>query len=134
MHWFAALILLLLLVSTAIRGWLNQRQMAAVSTHQDRVPDAFAAQIDLESHRKAARYTVARARLNRWDIVLDLLIAIALTFGGGIDALDRLWQHAGLSDLWRGTAVVLSTLLLMSVITLPLSIYRTFGIEARFGF
>jgi STE24 endopeptidase len=134
MHWFAALFLLLLLISTALRGWLNQRQIAAVSAHQDRVPEAFAAQIDLESHRKAAQYTVALARLNRWDIVFDMLIVVALTFGGGIDALDGLWQHAGLPALWRGTAVVLSTLLLISVITLPFSIYRTFGIEARFGF
>ena len=120
MHWFAALFLVLLLISTALRAWLNRRQIAAVSAHQDRVPEAFAAQIDLEAHRKAAHYTVALARLNRWDILLDALIAIALTFGGGIDALDRLWRHAGLSDLWQGTAVVLSTMLLMSALNLPL--------------
>jgi STE24 endopeptidase len=36
--------------------------------------------------------------------------------------------------VWQGTAVVLSTFLLVSLIGLPLSIWRTFGVEARFGF
>lgn len=134
LHWFSTLFVLLLLLSTALRSWLNQRQIAAVGAHRDDVPQAFAAQVDLDSHRKAADYTVALANLNRWDILFDSIIALLLTLGGGIDAIDRAWQAAGLSAVWHGTAVVLSVLLLMSALSLPLSVYRTFGIEARFGF
>jgi len=134
MHWFTLLFVLLLLVSTLLRSWLNQRQIAAVRTHRDSVPSAFAGQVDPDSHRKAADYTVALAALNRWDILLDAVVALLLTLGGGIQFIDELWQRAGLSAVWHGTAVVLSTLLAMSAIGLPLSIYRTFGIEARFGF
>lgn len=134
MHWFSTLFILLLLLSTALRSWLNQRQIAAVSAHRNCVPDAFAAQVELDSHRKAADYTVALANLNRWDILFDSIVALLLTLGGGIELIDRTWQAAGLPAVWHGTTVVLSTLLLMSALTLPLSIYRTFGIEARFGF
>ncbi|HEY5806671.1 MAG TPA: M48 family metallopeptidase [Povalibacter sp.] len=134
MHWFTLLFVLLLLASTLLRSWLNQRQINAVAAHRDRVPDAFATQVDLESHRKAADYTVALAQLNRWDIRLDALVALLLTLGGGLDAIDRTWQPLGLPGVWHGTAVVLSTLLLISAASLPLSIYRTFSIEARFGF
>jgi STE24 endopeptidase len=134
MHWFTGLFVLLLLMSTAVRSWLNQRQVAAVLRHRDRVPDAFADQIDLAAHQKAADYTIARAALNRWDVLLDAGIALALTMGGGIDAIDRWWQFAGLSRAWHGTAVVLSTMLIVSAIGLPLSLWRTFGVEARFGF
>lgn len=134
MHWFTTLFVALLLLSTALRSWLNQRQIAAVSAHRDRVPSAFAAQVDLESHSKAADYTVAQARLNRWDILLDAVVALLLTLGGGIDMIDRAWQAAELSATWHGTAVVLSTLLLISALGLPLSVYRTFRVEAKFGF
>lgn len=134
MHWFALLFLATLLLSTAVRGWLNQRQIDAVRSHQDRVPEVFAAQIDLPAHRKAAEYSLALAGLNRWDIVVDVLIVLVLTFGGGLDVLDQLWKNAGLTPLLHGTAVLLSTLVLLSAITLPFSLYRTFGIEARFGF
>lgn len=134
MHWFTGLFVLLLLTSTAMRSWLNQRQVAAVLRHRDRVPEAFAQQIDLDSHQKAADYTVAGAGLNRWDVLLDAAVALMLTLGGGLDAIDRLWTPIGLSPAWHGTAVVLSTLLAVGAVGLPLSLWRTFGIEARFGF
>ncbi|HEY0941235.1 MAG TPA: M48 family metallopeptidase [Steroidobacter sp.] len=134
MHWFTALFVLLLLASTAMRSWLNRRQVAAVLRHRAQVPEAFAQQIDLAAHQKAADYTVAGAALNRWDVLLDAVIALVLTLGGGIDAIDRAWQAAGLSPAWHGTAVVLSTFLIVGAVGLPLSLWRTFGIEARFGF
>jgi STE24 endopeptidase len=134
MHWFAGLFVLLLAASTLTRSWLNQRQVAAVLRHRDEVPPAFRAQIDLASHQKAADYTVASARIGRWDTLLDAGIALLLTLGGGLSAIDRTWQAAHLPAVWHGTAVVLSTLLLVSLVGLPLSIWRTFGVEARFGF
>ena len=134
MHWFAGLFVLLLVASTLTRSYLNQRQVAAVQRHRGAVPEAFRAQIDLESHQKAADYTVASARVSRWDTLLDAAVALLLTLGGGLSAIDRAWQAAHLPAVWHGTAVVLSTFLLVSLIGLPLSIWRTFGVEARFGF
>jgi len=134
MHWFTALFMALLLTGTAIRGWLLQRQVAAVRRNRDRVPEAFAEQIELAAHQKAADYTVASAAVSRWDTLLDTAIALLLTVGGGIALVDRGWAAAGLSPVLHGTAVVLSITLLSSLLALPVSIWRTFGVEARFGF
>lgn len=134
MHWFAGLFVLLLAASTLTRSWLNQRQVTAVRRHRDDVPEAFRAQIDLASHQKAADYTVASAQIGRWDTLLDAALALLLTLGGGLSAIDRWWQAVHLPAVWHGTAVVLSTFLLVSLLSLPLSIWRTFGVEARFGF
>jgi STE24 endopeptidase len=134
MHWFAGLFVLLLVASTLMRSWLNQRQVAAVQRHRHEVPEAFRAQIDLAAHQKAADYTVASAQISRWDNLLDAALALLLTLGGGLDAIDSAWQAAQLPAVWHGTVVVLSTFLLLSLVGLPLSIWRTFGVEARFGF
>ena len=134
MHWFAGLFVILLVASTLTRSWLNQRQVAAVQRHRDEVPEAFRAQIDLAAHRKAADYTVASAQIGRWDNLLDAALALLLTLGGGLSAIDSAWQAAHLPAVWHGTVVVLSTFLLVSLIGLPLSLWRTFGVEARFGF
>ena len=134
MHWFTQLFLLFLLLSTAVRSWLNQRQRQAVLSHRDEVPAEFAGQVDLAAHQKAADYTLALNRLGRLDMLLDAIVVMGLTIGGGIQWLDRLWQPLHLTSLWHGTAVVISVLLLTSVVGMPLSLYRTFGIEARFGF
>jgi STE24 endopeptidase len=133
-HWFAGLFVLLLIAATLTRSWLNQRQVAAVLRHRDEVPEAFRAQIDLAAHQKAADYTVASAQIGRWDNLLDAVVALVLTLGGGISIIDGWWQAAHLPAVWHGTVVVLSTFLLVSAIGLPLSIWRTFGVEARFGF
>ena len=134
MHWFTGLFVLLLVASTLTRSWLNQRQVAAVQRHRDEVPQAFRAQIDLASHQKAADYTVASARISRWDTLLDAAVVLLLTLGGGLSAIDSWWQAAHFPAVWHGTAVVLSTFLLVSLVGLPLSAWRTFGVEARFGF
>jgi STE24 endopeptidase len=133
-HWFAGLFVLLLVAATLTRSWLNQRQVAAVLRHRNEVPEAFRAQIDLPSHQKAADYTVASAQIGRWDNLLDAVVALVLTLGGGLSVIDSWWRTLHLPDVWHGTAVVLSTFLLVSAIGLPLSIWRTFGVEARFGF
>jgi STE24 endopeptidase len=134
MHWFTLLFVGFLVAGTLVRSWLNQRQITAVQRHRDAVPAAFASQIDLEAHQKAADYTAAGGALARWDNLLDAAVALLLTIGGGISLIDAGWRTLTLPMLWHGTAVVLSTVLLMSAISLPLSLYRTFGIEARFGF
>jgi STE24 endopeptidase len=134
MHWFAGLFVILLVASTLTRSWLNQRQVAAVQRHRDEVPEAFRSQIDLAAHQKAADYTVASAQIGRWDNLLDAALALLLTLGGGLSAIDSAWQAAHLPAVWHGTVVVLSTFLLVSLIGLPLSLWRTFGVEARFGF
>src|SRR3954454_20824625 len=107
LHWLTLLFLALLLTSTLLRSWLNQRQIAQVAKHREQVPEAFATQVDLEAHQKAADYTVALAGVNRWDILLDALVALVLPLGGGIDAVDRAWRALELSPTWHGTLVVL---------------------------
>jgi len=134
MHWFTEVFVVFIVAGTLVRSWLNQRQILAVQRHRERVPEPFADQIELAAHQKAADYTTALGRLARWDNLLDAAVALLLTIGGGISAIDALWSRLGWAEPWHGTAVVLSTILLMSAINLPLSLYRTFGIEARFGF
>jgi STE24 endopeptidase len=134
MHWFTWLFVIALLSTALIRAWLSLRQTSAVRRHRSQVPEAFASQIELAAHQKAADYTIARASIGRWDLLLDTALALVLTLGGGIDAIDALWRGAELSPTLHGTAVVLSTLLIVSAAGLPLSIWRTFGVEAKFGF
>lgn len=126
--------LLAVLMSTALRMWLTQRQMRSVTRHRATVPGAFAGTISLEEHQKAADYTLARGSLNQFDTLLGSAVLLATTLGGGLNWLESRWQLVGLTAPWHGVAVIASLLLLTSLIDLPLSWYRSFRIEARFGF
>ncbi len=121
------------LLWTAFSLHLSRRQTAHVSRHRDAVPADFAATVALDDHRRAADYTVARERLARLDAVLDAVLSLAWVLGGiGLlhGALARLLPPS----LTLGVAFLVGTGVVGAVVGLPLSLYRTFGLEARFGF
>jgi STE24 endopeptidase len=119
---------------TLTRLWLGSRQIAAVQAHRDQVPEPFRGQIALADQQKAADYTTARVRLGRWATVVEALVKLALTLGGGLAAVDAVWRHTGLDEPWRGAFVVATLVLLLQLVGLPFSLWRTFRLEARFGF
>ena len=134
MRWLTLLFVLAVTLGAALELWLLQRQRATVARHRNAVPAPFAASISAAQHAKAADYTIAKVYAGRIGTVVDALVILGLTLGGGIAALDGWWRHTHLTQPWLGLAVIASVALLMQLISLPLSLWRTFGIEARFGF
>ena len=126
--------LLAVMAGTVTRLWLANRQIAAVTRHRAQVPEPFAQTVSAADHHKAADYSVARTRLGRIDAVLDAVVLLGLTLGGGINAIDRQWLQLPLGEPWHGALVILSVLLIVGLIGLPLSLWSTFKVEARFGF
>jgi STE24 endopeptidase len=121
--------------ATAVRLWLALRQIRHVGAHRDRVPEGFAETIPLAAHQKAADYCDARTRVGMIDIGLGALVLLALTLGGGLQAIADAWARVlEPGGLWHGVALIVSVVVLVSALELPLAIYRTFVIEARFGF
>ena len=134
MNWLTSLFIAAVAISTALELWLSQRQIAAVTAHRDHVPEPFAASVSAVEHAKAADYTIAKARFGRVAEIMNAVITLALTIGGGITAIDALWRRTGWSQPWLGLVVIGSVFLLTGIINLPLSIWSTFRLEARFGF
>ena len=123
-----------LLAHVALKLWLNTRQVRHVAAHRSQVPAAYAQTISLGEHHKAADYTLAKARLAQWDILLDALVLLGWTLLGGLDALNQ-WLLSFMSPgLTQQMALVVSFMLIGGLLGLPLSLVQTFGVEQRFGF
>ena len=134
MNAFTLLFFLLVLLEATIRAWLARRQAGCVARHRAEVPAPFRDHIPLPAHQKAADYTIARMRLGLVDLAVGSLLLVAWTLGGGLELLDRGWRALELGPVATGTGFLLSGVLLMGLLELPLSAWRTFGIEQRFGF
>lgn len=134
MSWLTVIFILAVIGGTALQLWLSGRQVAAVASHRARVPEPFGAQISSSDHAKAADYTIATVRFRRIETVFDAAVLLILTIGGGLDAIDTLWRRTGWSQPWLGTAVILTLLCLTGALGLPFALWRTFRLEARFGF
>lgn len=129
--------LALVAANLCVKLWLNQRQSSSVQRHQVTVPETFVNVISLEAHQKAAAYTRAKARLSQWSLLIDTLWLLILTLGGGINVLYTFALQMSGNDaagLITGLVFLVSLGVLSGLIDLPLSIYRQFSLEARFGF
>ncbi|MGH8262719.1 MAG: M48 family metallopeptidase [Steroidobacterales bacterium] len=119
---------------TATRLWLLWRQRRAVSAARAEVPEEFAGEVPLEAHQKAADYTNAGIRVATVSVLLDAALALIVTVGGGLAWVDSFLRMQGLAGVPLGVAVIGVLAAASAIIGWPLSMYATFGVEARFGF
>jgi STE24 endopeptidase len=134
MHWPTIAFIAMVCAGVLVELWLAQRQVDAVSRHRDRVPEPFASEVSLTEHRKAADYTIAKVRFGRLATVVSAAVTLVLTVGGLMARADELWRSSGWREPWLGIAVIATVTAAMGAINIPLSLWRTFRIEARFGF
>ncbi len=133
---------LVVLLHLVLRQWLALRQVRHVAQRAGDVPAAFAGSISLADHQRAARYTLARQRLGAAHTLFDTLVFVALTWGGGLQAIyDGLGAHllplmATLpgGTLWLDFALVAVVLGLLGAAGLPFDWISRFRIEQAFGF
>ena len=125
----------MLVAVTATQLWLAKRQITHVRQHRDEVPNMFVEAVPLQSHQKAADYSVAKAQLDMVEIFVSAFVLLILTLGGLINWLSTTWERVfEPQSLSHGVALCASVAVLLGALDLPLSVYRTFVLETRFGF
>ncbi|MGS5088209.1 M48 family metallopeptidase [Hydrogenophaga sp. A37] len=131
---FTAVFCAALVLGLVVRTVLTSRQIRHVVRHRDRVPEPFVATIGLDAHRKAADYTVAKARFGMLEAALEAFLLLGWTLLGGLHWLNQTllaWMGPG---MWQQLALLGSFTLIGAVLTLPMGWWATFRLEERFGF
>ena len=117
----------------ALRVWLGSRHITHILAARGSVPEQFADRISLHAHQRAADYSVTRTRFGRLALAIEIVVLLAFTLGGGLQALHDFWSPQ-LQGVWYGVALIVSVMAISGLIDLPLSLYMQFVIEERFGF
>lgn len=129
------LFIALLALTTISRIWLGSRHIHFILGHRNAVPKAFAKNISLDAHQKAADYTSAKTKLALIETFAQAILLVVLTLGHGLQSIDSVWQaRMPNHEMLRGALVILSALMISSAVDLPFDYYKTFVIDARFGF
>tara|TARA_R110000782_G_scaffold191602_4_gene281428 strand:- start:1435 stop:2679 length:1245 start_codon:yes stop_codon:yes gene_type:complete len=131
---FTSIFVLSLGVSIVVQWFLVQRHISHIRSNRENVPDAFNDKIPVEAHHKAADYTQAKVKTGLAELIIGSVFLLLWTLAGGLQLLDNWWRSFGLSDIWTGAGFILSVFAIMSILDLPMSIYRTFKLEQSFGF
>ncbi|WP_213955557.1 MULTISPECIES: M48 family metallopeptidase [unclassified Variovorax] len=123
-----------LLVDLLLKFWLASRQIRHVAKNRNVVPADYASAITLESHQKAADYTIAKARFGLIEVAWGAALLLAWTLLGGVDLLNKAllaWLGGGMV---QQLALLGAFTAIGSLLELPFALWRTFVLEERFGF
>ena len=131
---FTTIFLAAVALTLAVDLWLALRQIASVRRHRDAVPAAFAGRIGADAHRKAADYTIAHTQLAILSSIAGTLVLVALTRGRGVAFLTGVTGILDAPPLVQDLLLIVAVVLVSGLVSLPFSAYRTFVVEARFGF
>jgi STE24 endopeptidase len=134
MNTLSTLFLVALATMLITEFWLGRRQIMSVKKHRDTVPAAFSEKIDIATHKKAADYTIARTRLGLASGLYSAVILILFTLGGGLQLIDEVSRQWFQNPLITGVVFILATVFISGLLEMPFSLYKTFGLESRFGF
>ena len=131
---FLALFTLEFLVEFTLNE-LNLRHVRARWAARD-MPDSFRAKIQSADYDKSVRYTLAKGRFQRWVDLYGRAVLLAVLFSGILTFLDT--RATDLATRFypvaqaQGIIFCLAVGALFSIAGLPVDLYATFGLEARF--
>jgi len=132
---FSLIFLAALVTSVALRIWLALRQLRHVAAHRAAVPPEFAGRIGLSAHQKAADYTQAKVNLGLAELGVSGVLLLVFTLGGVLQFAANFCAGGFPEDPYLSSLALFACVSVIGfVVDLPFGIYRTFILEARFGF
>ncbi|MBL6992118.1 MAG: M48 family metallopeptidase [Bacteriovoracaceae bacterium] len=119
--------------------FLEIKNKLYIQSHKLTVPKQFQDKISNEEHQKAANYSTAKINTGLFFLVLNTLIFLGWTLGGGLAFIDQLarnflWDAQPLGPIMVGVIFFTLFAVISTVIGLPESYYNTFVLEEKFGF
>jgi STE24 endopeptidase len=98
------------------------------------VPPALAGAVDEAVAERSRAYALANGRFGLLEGLLGAALTLAVLLSGVLPWLDRALAGAGLDGAHRFAAFLALLAVASSVVSLPFGLWRTFVVEARFGF
>ena len=131
---FSVTFVVFFVLTLGLRFWLANRQIRHVLRKRASVPGEFASKVSLETHQKAADYTVAKTRFGIVALLWGGLVLIGFTLLGGLQAISNALLPLAGPGMLHQILLVIAFAAISGVLDLPFDYYRQFVLEERFGF
>lgn len=131
---FSVTFVVFFVLTLGLRFWLANRQIRHVLRKRASVPAEFAPKVSLETHKKAADYTVAKTRFGIVALLWGGLVLIGFTLLGGLQAISSALLPLAGPGMLHQILLVIAFAAISGVLDLPFDYYRQFVLEERFGF
>jgi len=129
-----ALLLCAFLGTIGVGLLLRYLNLSHLRRYGNDMPQGFAPYIEPERLERSASYTVAQSRVGLWESLTGHLLFGVFLFAGLLAFYDRIIAALTDSFIWQGIFFFAGLLVVQLLIDLPFNLYRTFRLEADFGF
>lgn len=131
---FLTLVLILLLLKTVAELVLDILNRNKVQAHAAAIPEAYRDVMDDETYQKSVNYTLTKNGFGMIETIYDAVwLAIILVSGLLPWLFNTLTDGLGMS-VWGQALVLFLLFILLSLPSIPMELWSTFKIEARFEF
>ena len=113
---------------------LTVLNMRNVSRHAGAVPPAFVGVVQPDTYAKSVSYTLTRSRFGVVATLVSSAAVLAVVLSGVLGVFDGAARSLPIHPYLQGVLFVLVVSAVFWIVSLPISLYSTFVIEARFGF
>ncbi|BBD09465.1 M48 family metallopeptidase [Desulfovibrio ferrophilus] len=129
-------IYLIIILGSMLAGFVLTTTVSQLNLHalDPALPEQFKDVFEADEYARSQAYTRAGARLDLVEEVLGIIIVPAFILLGGFNVVDMLARSFGLDSIGTGLIFFGLLFLINDLAALPLSLYRTFVLEERFGF
>jgi len=124
-------ILTILLGSYLLEQILSYLNIKALDS---KLPAEFQDIFDAEKYEKSQNYTRVTGRFALVESTFSLLVLLVFLLTGGFNTVDVFIRSFQLGTNTTGVLYISTLLLLISILSLPFTLYSTFSIEEKFGF
>jgi len=100
----------------------------------EELPDEFHGYYDSERYAKSQSYLRERTRFGIGADTVISALTVVVILAGGFNLADRWARSAGMGPIPTGLLFAAILVLVMTLVSLPVSIYSTFVIEEKYGF
>ncbi|HEY6011574.1 MAG TPA: M48 family peptidase, partial [Nitrospirota bacterium] len=114
--------------------WLKYLNLSYLRIHGRSVPPGFEGIIDPDLLKKISDYTYENTRAGLLESLIGNLVLVGFLFCGVLGAYDHWIASLAHSFLLNGIFFFLVLVFAETLMNIPFSLYRNFGIEKRYGF
>ncbi len=130
----AGILLMVVLSSVVAQLWLFGREIFYQKARRSQTPECLKDQFAEGKWARAVDYTVAKLRLAGAAILLDGVLLLLWSLGGGLVWLHGFWARILPAGLPAESALLLSAVVLQAALHRGLEALRQFAVEQPFGF
>jgi STE24 endopeptidase len=131
---FAAIALALIVTRLIVELWLTRANERHVRSHATVIPDAFRGIVDEGTYKKSVDYTLAKARLDKVELLYETAILLVVLFSGVLPFIFERWVNQFGPSAWSMAGFLFSASAALSIPAVPFAWHRQFRLEQRFGF